>query len=430
MRGNTWAFMGAAVLLHGIFLETARRAPGTNWLLLNAGTASDTLTVIDIESSTPSPPPREAPRAEPSPVGPRDVPPLAEPDAEPARAPPLNMAGPATIDEAVAEIDPNAFEGEASPFGEEASAAEPSSEPTAPNGPAISGSEWSSTEELAAVDPLSPFNLGGMNLANALAVENAQPLAAPTTIEGSTVSAEKSANQAVQSTVIGADKKVGIDLPATQVVVGAVATATRALPVAHNTRASFQITLDGSGKVTSVRVLKASGGDAATWQGAAKAAAASLAGRGDLALGSAKGVGATVTVDVKVRHVFPSGSAKGADVKPVCANQIINDIAEAASSGKTKEGADAEIPLFTDANGRPCIPVGVSVVSDETNIGATKQIQVQTASRVTINGKAALPSDLQKVDKNPFWVKGASDAPRPVAPFRVRKFEKKREKKK
>jgi hypothetical protein len=234
----------------------------------------------------------------------------------------------------------------------------------------------------------------------------------------------------VKSTLIGADKAVGIDLPATQVVVGAVSTATRALPVAHNTRASFEVKLDGSGKVTSVRVLKASGGDAATWSSAAKAAAASLGGK-ELGLGSAKGVGATVTVDVKVRHVFPSGASKAADVRPVCANQIINDIAEAATSGKTKDGGDgAEIPLFTDENGRPCIPVGVTGVTDETNIGATKQIQVQTSSRVTINGKKALPSDLQKVDKSAFWVKSQTGAPRPVAPFRVRKWEKKRADKK
>jgi hypothetical protein len=290
--------------------------------------------------------------------------------------------------------------------------------------------EWGATEAatdgLAALLPSSP----GLDLAAQLAIDGAKPRAAPTSVDGPKVAADKAANEAVKSTLIGADKAVGIDLPATQFVVGAVSTATRALPVAHNTRASFEVKLDGSGKVTSVRVLKASGGDAATWSGAAKAAAASLSGK-DLGLGSAKGVGATVTVDVKVRHVFPSGASKAADVRPVCANQIINDVAEAATSGKSKDAGDgADIPLFTDANGRPCIPIGVTGVTDETNIGATKQIQVQTSSRVTINGKKALPSDLQKVDKSAFWVKSQTGAPRPVAPFRVRKWEKKRADKK
>ena len=436
MGDRSWLFIGLAVVLHGGFLEAARRAPATNLLSTRLGNQEAPLTWLDVvgpdaEQAAPKPNalvttrPAPSPEAAPKPT----TEPTAPTERAAARPPPTRDAAALSESEAAAETDA-AAEAEAAAAGAEA-AGDPSAGlqqgPATPlEGPGENG--WSEPE--LAANPLDPSGLG-LNLAAAIALnEAAAAPAAPTEIKAPTTSPQKAASESVQSTLIGSDKKVGIDLPATQVVVGAVATATRALPVAHNTRASFEVKLDGSGKVTSVRVLKASGGDAATWSGAAKAAAASLNGK-QLGLGGAKGVGATVTVDVKVRHVFPSGSAKGADVKPVCANQIINDIAEAASSGKTKDaGETAKVPLFTDENGRPCIPVGVNVVSDETNIGATKQIQVQTSSRVTVNGRGALPAELQAVNKDPFWVKSNSDAPRAVAPFRVRKFQREREKKK
>ena len=439
MGDRSWLFIGLAVVLHGAFLEAARRAPATNLLSTRLGNQEAPLTWLDVvgpDAEQAAPKPNALVTTQPAPSPEAAPKPTTEPAAQtervtarPAAATTRDAAALSESEsEAQAEADAEA-EAEAAAAAQEA-AGEPSAGlqpgPATPlDGPGENG--WSEPE--LAANPLDPSGL--LNLAAAVALnEAAAAPAAPTEIKAPTSSPQKAASESVQSTLIGSDKKVGIDLPATQVVVGAVATATRALPVGHNTRASFEVKLDGSGKVTSVRVLKASGGDAATWSGAAKAAAASLNGK-QLGLGGAKGVGATVTVDVKVRHVFPSGSAKGADVKPVCANQIINDIAEAASSGKTKDaGETAKVPLFTDENGRPCIPVGVNVVSDETNIGATKQIQVQTSSRVTVNGRGALPAELQAVNKDPFWVKSSSDAPRAVAPFRVRKFQREREKKK
>lgn len=431
-----------ALALHVGFLDAARRSSGSNLLTLRLeqpGVAA--LTWIDT-SETAAPTPEPAP-AQPPPVEPEPAKPTDRADATPSptdrdtpRAPSAVLASPPdpATDTASTEAEALAAEATAavdvSPAGPSAPGAATSDARAPAASPGSSGaSEWAATEAADGVASLLPKG-PGLDLAAELAIAGATPRAAPTTIDGSKVAADKAANEAVKSTLIGADKAVGIDLPATQVVVGAVSTATRALPVAHNTRASFEVKLDGSGKVTSVRVLKASGGDAATWSGAAKAAAASLSGK-DLGLGGAKGVGATVTVDVKVRHVFPSGASKAADVRPVCANQLINDVAEAATSGKTKDAGDGEgVPLLTDENGRPCIPVGVTGVTDETNIGATKQIQVQTSSRVTIGGKKALPADLQKVDKSAFWVKSQTGAPRPVAPFRVRKWEKKRADKK
>ncbi|NUO52532.1 MAG: hypothetical protein HOV80_27105, partial [Polyangiaceae bacterium] len=156
---------------------------------------------------------------------------------------------------------------------------------------------------------------------------------------------------------------------------------------------------------------------------------ASLAGR-SLELGDAAKTGATVIVNVTTKHVFPSGTAKAADVKPVCANQIINDLADGMDKSNTGTTPEPTIPLFQDENGRPCIPIGVAGVSDTANIGATKQVQVQTSSQVLIDGKKALPSNIQPVNKDPFWVDTGKGGPRPNMPFKARKYKRDKEKKK
>ncbi len=185
------------------------------------------------------------------------------------------------------------------------------------------------------------------------------------------------------------------------------------------------------GTVTSARLVSASGGDERAWDGATKALAASLRGR-KLDLGAAASTGATVRVSTTTRHVFPAGTAKAADVKPVCANQIINDIADATSTRPTpKDGEAATVPLFTDEHGRPCIPVGVAGISDAANLGAQKQIQVLTQATVQVDGQSSLPLELPTISKDPIWIKPTEGSgPRPVLPYKLRKRLKDKEKKK
>ncbi len=230
----------------------------------------------------------------------------------------------------------------------------------------------------------------------------------------------------VASTLRDRDRALGVTLPGATVVVSAVSTATRAVAVPHNTRATFEVKLGPGGRVLSSKVVKASGGDKSAWDAAAKSVAASLAGK-KLDIGDAKT--ATVLVSVTTKHVFPAGTAKAADVKPVCANQILNDLADGLDKQPDKN-PDAVVPLLQDENGRPCIPIGVAGISDAANLGAQKQIQVQTASQVLIDGEQALPAKVQAVNKDPFWLDRGTGAPRPVMPHKARKYKRDKEKKK
>lgn len=255
--------------------------------------------------------------------------------------------------------------------------------------------------------------------------------AAPTEAPRATAVQGSTADKVLSASLRGRDKEVGIDLPATQIVVGAVSTAVRSTGATHNTRATFEVKIGPGGTVTSARLVSASGGDERAWDGATKALAASLRGR-KLDLGAAASTGATVRVSTTTRHVFPAGTAKAADVKPVCANQIINDIADATSTRPTpKDGEAATVPLFTDEHGRPCIPVGVAGISDAANLGAQKQIQVLTQATVQVDGQSSLPLELPTISKDPIWIKPTEGSgPRPVLPYKLRKRLKDKEKKK
>jgi hypothetical protein len=232
----------------------------------------------------------------------------------------------------------------------------------------------------------------------------------------------------VASTLRDRDAKVGVSMPATQVVASAVSVATRSVSVPHNTRAKFEVKLGPGGSVVSSRVISSSGGDATQWAGAAKSVAASLKGT-KLDLGMLSKSGATVVVNVTTKHVFPAGTSKAADVKPVCANQIINDVVDSVDKSPDAP-AEPVVPLFQDENGRPCIPVGMKGVSDAANVGAQKQVQVQTTTQVLVGGKAALPTETPAINRDPFWVDTGKAGPRPVAPFKARKYKRDREKKK
>lgn len=257
-------------------------------------------------------------------------------------------------------------------------------------------------------------------------------VAAPTSAPKARPVDPESANRVLSSTMRSRDATLGLSVPAAQIVAGTVADATRTVPVPHNTRASFEVQLAPDGSVRSTKVISASGGDAAAWDAAAKSVAASLGGR-SLAMG-ADGArsGATVVVSVTTKHVYPAGTSRRAEVKPVCANQLINDLADAASTQPGPPTGNAPGPsLFTDENGRPCIPVGVAGISDVSNLGATKQIQVQTKTQVKIAGASDLPSaPIERVDNSAPWVSlGDSTAPRPTMPFKIRRHEQKRAKK-
>ncbi len=237
------------------------------------------------------------------------------------------------------------------------------------------------------------------------------------------------ANRVIASTLRSRGKKAFVDVPAASVIAGTVATTMRSVAVPHNTRATFEVSLGPGGKLLGTRVLSSSGGDAAQWDAAAKSVAASLSKRA-LALGpDADRTGATVKVTVTQKHVLPSGTTKGADLRPKCANGFINDIIDAADKAPRAD-TDPKVPLFQDEHGRPCIPVGVAGVSDLANIGAQKQIQVESSFQVVIPGQADLPAEIHEVNTEAPWIERGKEGPRPTLPQSVRKYLRDKEKKK
>lgn len=424
-----------AAALHVALLGAARSVPLSNLLLQRLPHAPQPIELVEIETDelpTPAPvaatpPPEEEPPAPREEVPPaRDDDPSHRDEAEP-RAKIAAVDRPAARDDEPNDVAPS------SPSAADASPATATQEPTtgtAPSAPLAEG-EYSPVELGGPAMSLGAFGLspfGTSAIAANVAAENAVGAAAPTEAPRAKEVAPDIAKKVVSSTLLAKDRDIGIDLPATQVVVGVVAEVTRATPVPHNTRATFSVDIAPGGKVSAVRVTSASAGEATAWASAAKLVQTRLAAKG-LDLGTASSTGATILVSVTVKHVFPTGSSKGAQIKPTCANQILNDIAEQMDDGKGKP-TEPTIPLFQDENGRPCIPVGVSGTADEANIGATKQIQVQTSSKVLIQGQAGLPAKLPAINKDPIWLDRGKEGPRPVMPYKARKYKRDREKKK
>ncbi len=300
-------------------------------------------------------------------------------------------------------------------------------------GPAAESKPSSPDEYDRPAEPAAPTRLSGMLGAPAWSVPGAiaRDVAAP----APTTSPERApldptiASRVIASTLRSRDKKKGVDVPGASVVAGTVATAMRSVAVPHNTRATFEVKLGPGGKLLGARVVSSSGGDAAQWDAAAKSVAASLA-KQNLPLGpDADKTGVTVKVTVTQKHVFPSGTAKGADIKPKCANGFINEIIDAADD-KPMRPVDPKVPMFQDEHGRPCIPVGIDGVSDVSNWGAQKQIQVESSFQVIIPGQLDLPADVVPVNTDAPWIERGKEGPRPTLPQKVRKQLRDREKKK
>jgi hypothetical protein len=407
--------VAVAVLVHGAFFGVARTLPEMNLLFERSSNEEPGLLWVDTDESTPV---AVAEERDESKRDPETKPEDSERD-EPA-ANDQKLAGATREDRALPAATAPEVDGEKAPPGGENKAG-------LETGPALPPNDGFSPLEAGPSGGIGSLIPGGtLGLAGRIAIAGSEGEAAPTTAPAAKQADGATVNKLLSSTLLGQTRAKGIDLPATQVVVGAVSSQTRTLSVPHNTRASFTVKLGPGGKVQGVKVSSASAGDASAWEGAAKAVAAQLSGK-QLGLGDAASSGATVVVSVTVRHVFPTGSAKGADVKPVCANQMINDILDATDK-KPAAAGEATIPLFTDENGRPCIPVGVGGTADAANIGATKQIQVTTSTKVLVDGKEALPLDILPVNKD--IVDTGKGGPKPVLPQKLRKQKRDREKKK
>jgi hypothetical protein len=414
-----------ALLAHASIVGGASLLPAVSWRA-DAPSSDVDASEIEIDVAEPRVTPNPAPtdETEPASARPREAAAQSErDDAEPRRAEPRGAAAHRANEGASEEAAPRA------PGGDGA-------ETAATSGPAIAGDRGpgapSSSSETGpdeyggrAAEP-SP-GWGGFSVLGSFAM--APSKAAPTTTDVAPLVDPESANHALARTLRSRDKKVGVNVPAARIVVGTVSTTMRAMPLPHNAHATFEVTLAPGGKVTGARVVSSSAGDAAAWDAAAKSVASSLANR-RLELGpDASKTGVTVRVSVTQKHVYPAGSAKGIEMKPVCANGFINDLADAADD-KPAKPVDPKVPLFQDENGRPCIPVGVSATADAANIGAEKHIEVRSTFEVIVPGQVDLPDTIAPVNLDAPWIERGKQGPRPTLPQKVRKYMRDKEKKK
>jgi hypothetical protein len=221
------------------------------------------------------------------------------------------------------------------------------------------------------------------------------------------------------------DKELGLQMPAAGVVATTLADAVRASEAPGDARARFEVQLSGDGKVRGVRVLSSSAGQAATWDRVARKAAAALTTR-PLALGEAGKEGATVIVKVDSKIVYPAGSKTKVDVEPVCADEVLQEMAAALEEVGTSERKPR--PVQTGEGFPICIPIGVRGKGDVSNLGATTEKVVTASYDVVLPGAPKLQADaVLPVEKRAPWLRKLP-AKGPQVPHKKWKPKKKKKK--
>jgi hypothetical protein len=132
------------------------------------------------------------------------------------------------------------------------------------------------------------------------------PAPAPTVIAPPVVD-RGVATGVLQGTITSADREKGITIPAGGIAAHALETAARGVSLPVDSRATFEVRVGSNGELLGVRHLTANAGDAGPWREVARRAAAALASR-PIELGSRAKKGATITVTIVSRFVYPSGS--------------------------------------------------------------------------------------------------------------------------
>jgi hypothetical protein len=186
--------------------------------------------------------------------------------------------------------------------------AEPSTtaSPAAPPAPSAANDGYDAPERV----PLPGTGLGAAPAWGIAGVLPSMPTSAPApTVAPSARPVDRDrAGQVLRAALAAKDHALGLDLPGVGAVASAVAEAVRASEVPAESRSTFQVRLDASGRVTSVRPLRYSAGDSGAWARAAEIAVRRLAGTA-LAMIGAYSSGAIVTVEITSLLTLPSGSS-------------------------------------------------------------------------------------------------------------------------
>jgi hypothetical protein len=233
------------------------------------------------------------------------------------------------------------------------------------------------------------------------AIPSGAPAApAPTTLAPRPVDTAV-AGKVLNGSLRSRDKTLGLQVPAAGAIATSVADAVRSGgPL--DARASFEVSLSADGHVNGVRLLKASGGDAAGWERVVASAKGALQKRG-LEMG---GEGRPVTVIVKVESSveYPAGSKVAMVAKPVCANEVFEQVQKLIDDAVHGGGGSGLVRGLRDDAGhfipysamddeqrrKFCIPIGIVVHGDLSNVGAHTSNVVRSSFEVVREGEKAL----------------------------------------
>lgn len=311
---------------------------------------------------------------------------------------------------------------------------------TAESGPVKPAPGTPSTDEYGSLPspesaPVVPGLSGPLWSIPGIVPSTGAPKPAPTTITAAPIVPSDVASRVLSGTLHSRDKALGIDVPAAGVVAGSVADALRNSALT-DVKGTFEVKLSADGNVESVRFVGSNDGDAAQWAGVAEAAKRSLAGR-TLQMGPDK-QGVTVVVKVESKVQYPAGTKERVDVKPVCANEVVEQLA-AAIEGAMQTGGVVRgirddqgrfIPyneLDDERRARFCIPIGIRAVIDPANIGAHMTNVVSSSFQVKRSGEQALPADAaMPIDRGAPWMPVAQGKTRPPPPPPKKKWKKKK----
>ncbi|WP_437485334.1 hypothetical protein WME75_00600 [Sorangium sp. So ce1014] len=258
------------------------------------------------------------------------------------------------------------------------------------------------------------------------------PRAAPTAAPRARPVDPAIAGKVLNETVHGKDKSVGISVPAAGVVASTLADTVRASTAPLDARATFEVKLGADGQVLGVRLVSASAGDGPTWDRIVDAAKGALA-AGALQMGSDRQP-VTVTVKVQSKVQYPSGSRKKPKPELVCAEEVFEQIAQAMENPNMlgdRRGLGGGAPPAADMDEEErkrlfCIPIGLRVKGDLSDVGAHKVNVVSASFAVKREGERALPhEDILPVDTRVPWApkdpKKVKPPPRPKKKWKKKK---------
>ncbi|TKC96353.1 hypothetical protein [Polyangium fumosum] len=424
-RGRELGAGAIALLAHVLFLSVAPRAPAPGAEPLPPRVEPSADTTVDIEEENPpgvvtrAPAPEQAPTPEAARVAVRAPAPVPAPAPESAPAPaPESAPAPAPAPESAP-----------------APAPEPAPAPT-PAAPSPPVDEYGGAPAPAPVVGALP-GLGSPVWAVPGVVPGA-PAArpAPTTIEAPRPVDSDIASRVIAGTLHNKDKSTGIDVPAAGVVASTIASAVRGSAV-KDARATFEVKLDAQGKVEGVRLVSTTDANANHWTGVVEAVKSGLSAR-SLQMGPDK-QGVTVVVKIESKVQYPAGSVVKGEIRPLCANEVIEQIAQAVQDGMSAGGGGYTrgvrddtgrfIPysdLDEERKRRFCIPIGIVGGGDLSNFGGAHMYNVVSSSfTIKRAGEQALPADTPlPVDRSAPWTPAAPGKTRPPPPPKKKKKKK------